>query len=65
MNVLSEEKQSAFSPNEVLASLMEGNLRFVEGKQHQRDLIGQAKQSSTGQFSYGNCTSLYRFSFYT
>ena len=48
--VITQEDQSKLSPDAVLASLKEGNARYVEGKPVSRDLKMQSVASLKGQF---------------
>lgn len=48
--VITQEDQSKLSPDAVLASLKEGNARYVEGKPVSRDLKMQSVASLEGQF---------------
>ena len=48
--VITQEDQGKLSPDAVLASLKEGNARYVEGKPVSRDLKTQSVASLEGQF---------------
>jgi len=47
-----QEAQAALSPDEALQVLKEGNARFVAGESIDRDLIGQQKATSAGQYPF-------------
>ncbi len=44
------EEQAALSPDAVLADLLAGNARYVEGKLTERDITKEVKASAGGQF---------------
>ncbi len=48
--VRTAEEQAAFTPQEVLDRLVEGNKRFQEGKGHERDYLAEAEATVRGQF---------------
>ncbi len=48
--VMTKERQSAMTAQEVFERLKEGNQRFVDGRMKNRDLLSQANTSSAGQF---------------
>lgn len=47
-----KETQAALTPNTAWELLKEGNKRFVETKQADRDLLAQVEQTSTGQYPF-------------
>jgi len=49
-DVLTAEKQSALTPEQILESLKEGNQRFVNNNLTPRDFQAQVSQTSTGQY---------------
>ena len=51
------QTQTNISPNEALAILKEGNLRFLKNKQVRRDLLEQVEDTSTGQFPFATILS--------
>lgn len=52
MKALTKSKQEQISPDTALQMLKEGNSRFVQNKMISRDLQGQVKDTSTGQFPF-------------
>lgn len=46
------ESQAAITPQEALQKLKDGNLRFVERRMRNRDLIKQVKETGAGQFPF-------------
>lgn len=46
------EAQATLTPDQALQLLKDGNARFVAGESIDRDLIGQQKATSTGQFPF-------------
>lgn len=47
---LSKEVRDAMTPDQIIALAMEGNRRFIEGKQRPRDLLAELKVKAEGQF---------------
>ena len=52
MKALTKSKQEQISPDTALQMLKEGNSRFVQNKMISRDLQGQVKDTSAGQFPF-------------
>ncbi len=52
MKTQTKEMQSATSPEMAIEMLKKGNSRFVENKLASRDLLGQVKETSKGQFPF-------------
>jgi carbonic anhydrase len=48
--VMTKKSQADMTPDQALASLREGNERFVSGKSRQRDLIAQVRATASGQY---------------
>lgn len=55
---LSRAKQSEISPSDAVQRLMDGNNRFLSGKQFKRDLLAQAQSRGvSGQFPFASIVS--------
>ncbi|MEX0362217.1 MAG: carbonic anhydrase family protein [Allomuricauda sp.] len=52
-----KESQAALSPQAAWDLLKEGNSRFVEKKQTERDLLAQVAQTASGQFPFATILS--------
>ena len=52
MSTLTKEIQDSISPNRAVEMLKEGNQRFLEKNEHDRDLHIQVQNTSDGQFPY-------------
>ncbi|MEM9647095.1 MAG: carbonic anhydrase family protein [Bacteroidota bacterium] len=52
-----KETQAALTPNAAWELLKEGNKRFVEKQQADRDLLGQVEQTATGQYPFATILS--------
>ena len=52
MSTLTKEIQDSISPNRAVEMLKEGNQRFLDKKELERDLHLQVSQTSSGQFPY-------------
>ena len=52
MSTLTKEIQDSISPNRAVEMLKEGNQRFLDKNQQDRDLHLQVSQTSSGQFPY-------------
>ena len=52
MSTLTKEIQDSISPNRAVEMLKEGNQRFLEKNEQDRDLHLQVSQTSSGQFPY-------------
>ena len=52
MSTLTKEIQDSISPNRAVEMLKEGNQRFLEKNEHDRDLHIQVQNTSNGQFPY-------------
>ena len=52
MSTLTKEIQDSISPNRAVEMLKEGNQRFLDKKELDRDLHLQVSQTSSGQFPY-------------
>lgn len=50
VEVLSKEQRDALTPDEVITSLKEGNIRFINNDLTARDHSAQVRKSATGQF---------------
>ena len=57
MKALTKEDQARITPSMALALLREGNVRFVKNKQAERDLLGQVRDTSTGQYPFATILS--------
>ena len=57
MKALTKEDQARITPSMALALLREGNVRFVKNKQAERDLLGQVRDTSTGQYPFATVLS--------
>lgn len=57
MKTQSKETQAALTPELAKQILINGNKRFVEGKQVERDLLSQVIDTSTGQFPFATILS--------
>lgn len=49
-DVMTKDKQNSMSPQEVFERLKDGNKRYVDGNMKNRDLLAQAKKTSSGQY---------------
>ena len=49
---MTQEAQQKMSPDEALAALKAGNERFVTGNMRKRDLMGQVRETASGQFPF-------------
>ncbi|MAM28176.1 MAG: carbonic anhydrase [Flavobacteriaceae bacterium] len=52
MKAQTKETQSQYTPYSALAALKEGNQRFLNTKQANRDLLGQVKDTAGGQYPF-------------
>ena len=52
MSTLTKEIQDSISPNRAVEMLKEGNQRFLDKNEQDRDLHLQVSQTSSGQFPY-------------
>ena len=52
MSTLTKEIQDSISPNRAVEMLKEGNQRFLDKNELDRDLHLQVSQTSSGQFPY-------------
>jgi carbonic anhydrase len=52
MSIITKEIQDGISPERAIEMLNEGNHRFLNKKEIQRDLHAQVKQTSEGQYPY-------------
>jgi|TARA_R110002020_G_scaffold30237_1_gene95068 carbonic anhydrase len=52
MKAQTKETQSQYTPHSALAALKEGNQRFLNTKQANRDLLGQVKDTAGGQYPF-------------
>lgn len=52
-----KETQAALTPNAAWELLKEGNKRFVEKNQANRDLLGQVAETATGQYPFATILS--------
>ncbi len=57
MNAHTKETQAAISPQNALELLKEGNKRFVEKNQADRDLLVQVEQTASGQYPFATILS--------
>ena len=57
MNAQTKETQSALNPTSAIELLKEGNIRFVENKKANRDLLEQVKQTTNGQYPFATILS--------
>lgn len=57
MNAHTKDTQNKMTPTSALAALKEGNTRFINGTQAQRDLMKQVEQTSTGQYPFATVLS--------
>ncbi len=57
MNAHTKDTQNQMTPISALNALKEGNTRFVNGTQAQRDLMKQVEQTSTGQYPFATVLS--------
>jgi len=57
MNAHTKETQAALTPQDALDLLKEGNARFQNNKEVNRDLLQQMNQTSTGQFPFATILS--------
>lgn len=57
MKTQTKETQSALNPNSAIALLKEGNQRFVSNEKANRDLLGQVKQTTSGQYPFATILS--------
>lgn len=55
--VSTKETQSALTPDQALAKLKEGNLRFIAGQSLHRDYPSQVKITGHGQYPYASVVS--------
>jgi MFS superfamily sulfate permease-like transporter len=53
LSVMTKQMQDAMQPAEVMQILRDGNRRFIEGSQHQRDYQHQVNLTSAGQHPIG------------
>lgn len=52
MKTLTKETQAVITPNQAIQLLKDGNARFMENKEVERDLLKQVAQTSTGQYPF-------------
>ncbi len=52
MKAQTKETQSLYTPQSAISALKEGNQRFLQTKQANRDLLGQMKDTSGGQYPF-------------
>ena len=52
MSTITKEIQDSISPERAVEMLIEGNQRFLDKNEHQRDLHIQVNVTSGGQFPY-------------
>lgn len=52
MKAQTKETQNTYTPQSALAALKEGNQRFLNTKQANRDLLGQVKDTAGGQYPF-------------
>lgn len=57
MKAQTKETQAALNPNGAISLLKEGNQRFVDNKQVNRDLLAQVKQTTSGQYPFATILS--------
>jgi len=57
MNAHTKDTQDKMTPQLAKNTLVEGNTRFVQGRQAGRDLMSQVKQTSTGQYPFATVLS--------
>lgn len=57
MNAHTKDTQDQMTPQSALTALKEGNTRFVNGAQADRDLMQQVAQTSTGQYPFATVLS--------
>jgi len=57
MNAQTKETQDLMTPTTALQELKDGNQRFIEKKQLNRDLLQQVSETSTGQFPFATVLS--------
>lgn len=57
MNAHTKDTQDKMTPQLAKNTLVEGNTRFVQGRQAGRDLMSQVKQTSTGQYPFATILS--------
>ena len=57
MKAQTKEKQNQMTPSTALQELKDGNQRFIEKKQLNRDLMQQVSETSTGQFPFATVLS--------
>ena len=57
MNAHTKDTQNQMTPISALNALKEGNTRFVNGTQAQRDLMKQVEQTSKGQYPFATVLS--------
>ncbi|MDO1499731.1 carbonic anhydrase family protein [Winogradskyella maritima] len=57
MNAHTKETQAGISPDKAIDLLKEGNQRFQNRKAHNRDLLLQVDQTSTGQYPFATVLS--------
>lgn len=57
MKAHTKETQAAISPQNALELLKEGNKRFIEKKQADRDLMEQVEQTASGQYPFATILS--------
>jgi carbonic anhydrase len=50
MPPLGRERRDAMTPADVVAAMLEGNRRFLEGEQRDRDFLAEMRSTSTGQY---------------
>ncbi|WON76395.1 carbonic anhydrase family protein [Serratia sp. UGAL515B_01] len=47
---MTKEERDNMTPNDIIESFKQGNMRFREGKMHQHDYVAQKQASQDGQF---------------
>jgi carbonic anhydrase len=57
MKAQTKEMQAQMTPNSSLQELKDGNLRFTGKNPHNRNLLQQVEETSTGQFPYATVLS--------
>ncbi|WP_281541652.1 carbonic anhydrase family protein [Maribacter aestuarii] len=57
MKAQTKETQAAISPDQAIQLLKEGNARFVANKKANRDLLGQVKETASGQYPFATILS--------
>ena len=58
---LTEAQRDSLTPDQVVKAFLDGNARFVSGRQRDRDFLGEMKSSAEGQYPAADRPLVHRF----